>query len=144
MAASSSPILFIRQDIQSPFGLPSTIQPLVCFTSDRPTEPWYEYSHDDMFRMNNTLLISVFFPEGIDGRKAWNRCVITYDEPVAAYTQTGRTVPNVLLLSGSAEKPNVKMGWMHHFDAMFFKKNVLRGEARERAEEKHYAKWKSF
>ncbi|MFA6049888.1 MAG: hypothetical protein WC761_01705 [Candidatus Paceibacterota bacterium] len=148
----STPILFIRDDIQSPFGIPATIYPTVFFSAIAPTEHWSKIRDPRCVRMDKNLLASVFFPQGIDGRKDWIRCVIAYDTYTQSpnYFQKAAAPPKyeinnpIYHFSCSAEKINVKTGWMHRLDALFFRDNVLRGEDRLQAEEARYKKWKSF
>lgn len=139
MAGSSSkksaPVLYIQDDIRR--AVPKAIFPIIFFGALPPTASWYDIKDPNLVRMDRDLITSVFFPEGIDGRRNWNRCLVSFDQDYTVGFSTNhnalqRVLPNIShpnpvyhFSSGTSSPTNVRSGWMFRYDAMFIRNHAV-------------------
>lgn len=146
-----SPALYVQDDIR--WSVPKAIFPIVFFGSSPPTASWYDIKDPNLVRMDRDLITSIFFPEGIDGRRNWNRCLVGFEEYTIGFSTNvsalQRPLPNmshpnpVYHYSGTSDRgTNVRSGWMFRYDAMFIRYHVITGSQREAQEEAYTTKWK--
>jgi len=124
--ASHKPILITKDDITRATSQGGChVLSLVFFDQNPPEREWYRIHDERLARITNEVIVSLFFPTGITGKRGkkhiWHQCIVSFD---ASYPTNNNGGLIYLSPGETLEHQNisVKIGWMHNLDALYFKR----------------------